>query len=65
MIFCLRGYEHVRYKTNEIINTFLCAEDKFIPELHLKQLEFIDSACGPFNKNKEAIEKSEETGDSR
>ena len=25
---------------NEIINKFLLAEDKFMPEMHLKQLRF-------------------------
>ena len=31
---------------NEIVNKFLLAGDKFMPEIHLKQLEFTDSACG-------------------
>ena len=48
---------------NEIVNTFLLAGDKFIPEIHLKQPEFTYSACGPFNKNKERIQKFKETGD--
>ena len=38
---------------NDIINKFLLAGDKFIPEIHLKQPGFIYSACGPFAKNKE------------
>ena len=53
------------YKMNDIINKFLLAEDKFMPEIHLKQPEFTDSACGPFTKNKERIQKFKETGDSR
>ena len=33
---------------NEIVNKFLLAGDKFIPEMHLKQPGFTYSACGPF-----------------
>ena len=44
---------------NENINTFLLVGDKFMPEMHLKQPDFIYSACGPFTKNKERIEKLE------
>ena len=36
-----------------------------MPEMHLKQPEFTLSACGPFTKNKEGIQKFKETGDSR
>ena len=42
---------------NEIINKFLLASDKFMPEMHLRQPGFTDSACGPFTKNKERIKK--------
>ena len=31
---------------NEIVNNFLLAGNKFMPELHLKQAEFTHSACG-------------------
>ena len=31
--------------------------DKFMPEMHLIQTEFTHSACGPFTKNKERIQK--------
>ena len=48
---------------NEIVNKFLLAGDKFMPEMHLKQPEFTYSACGPFNKNKEIILNFKETGD--
>ena len=44
-----------KYKMNEMVNTFLLAGDKFMPERHLKQLGFTNSACGPFTKNKERI----------
>ena len=48
---------------NEIINKFLLSGNKFIPEMYLKQLGFTYSACGPFTKNKERIQKFKETGD--
>ena len=40
---------------NNIINKFLLAGDKFMPEMHLKPLGFTYSACGPFTKHKERI----------
>ena len=48
---------------NEIANKFLLARDKFMPEMHLRQPRFTDSACGPFTKNRERIQKLKETGD--
>ena len=36
-----------------------------MPEMHLRQLEFKYSACGPFNKKTKKILKFKETGDSR
>ena len=50
---------------NEIINKFLLAGDKFKPEMHLRLPGFTYSACEPFTKNKERIQKFKETGDSR
>ena len=50
---------------NDIINKFILAGDKFMPEMHLKQPGFTYSACGPFTKNKERIQKFKQTGDSR
>ena len=47
---------------SEIINTFLLVGDKFMLEMHLKQPGFTYSACGPFTKNKERIEKFMKTG---
>ena len=41
---------------------FLLAGDLFMPDLHLKQPRFTYSASGPFNKNKERIEKFIQTG---
>ena len=48
---------------NKIVKKFLLAGDKFMPEIHLKQPGFTYSACGPFTKNKERIQKFKETRD--
>ena len=45
----------------ETINKFLLVGDKFMPEMHLKQSGFTYSACGPFTRNKERIEKFMQT----
>ena len=45
---------------NEIVIKFLLAGDKFMPEMYLRQPEFKYSACGPFTKNKERIQKFKE-----
>ena len=37
---------------NKIVNKFLLAGDKFMPEVHLIQSGFTYNACGPFTKNK-------------
>ena len=50
---------------NEIVNKFLLAGDKFMSEMHLKQPGFIHSACGPFTKTKERVQKFKETGDTK
>ena len=50
---------------NDLINKFLLAGDKFMPEMHLRQLEFTYSACGTFTKSKERVQKFKQTGDSR
>ena len=50
---------------NEIVNKFLLADNKFMPEMHLKQPGFTYTDCGPFTKNKERIQKSKETGDTK
>ena len=51
------------HRINDIINKFLLAGDKFIPEMHLKQPQFAYSACGPSNKNKEKLQKFKKTVD--
>ena len=50
---------------NNIINKFLLAGDTFMPEMHLRQPQFIYSACGPFTRLKERIENFKQTGDTR
>ena len=46
-----------------VINKFLLAGDKFMPEIHLRQPQFTYSACGPFTKHEKRIQKFKETGD--
>ena len=48
---------------NKIINKFLLAGDKFMPKMHLRQPQFTYSACRPFTKHKQRIQKFKETGD--
>ena len=55
----------LEYKMNKIINKFLLAGDKVMPEMHLRQPGFTYSACRPFTKTKERIQKFKETGDSK
>ena len=50
---------------NNIINKILLAGDKFIPEMHLRQPQFVYSACGPFTRHKERIKEFKRTGDTR
>ena len=50
---------------NNVINKFLLAGDKFMPEMHLRQPRFVYSACGPFTRHKERIKIFERTGDTR
>ena len=39
------------------MNKFLLGNDKVMPEMHLKQSGYTYSACGPFTRSKERIEK--------
>ena len=50
---------------NNVINKFLLAGDKFMPEMHLRQPQFVYSVCGPFTRHKEEIKKIKQTGDTR
>ena len=47
---------------NEIVNTFLLADDRFMPEVHSKQPGFTNSVCGTITKNKKRIQKLKEAG---
>ena len=47
---------------NEIVNKFLLAGDKFMPEMHLKQPGFTYNDGGPLTKNKERIQKFKDAG---
>ena len=46
-----------------VINKFLLAGDKFMPEMDLRQPRFVYSACGPFTKHKERMKEFKRTGD--
>ena len=50
-------------KMNKVVNKFLLAGDKFMPDMHLKQPGLTYSVCVPFTKNKERIQKFKEMGD--
>ena len=50
---------------NKVINKFLLAGDKFMPEMHLRQPGFVYSAWSPFTRHKERIKKFKQTGDTR
>ena len=47
---------------NKIIKKFLLADDKIIPEQHLKQRGFTYGACVPFTKHRERIKIFRKTG---
>ena len=50
-------------KASSIINKFLLAGDKFMPELHLVDLIVKNcSACGPFTKHAQGIQDFLNTG---
>ena len=42
---------------NKIVNKFLLAGGKFMPELHLRQSGFTHNACRPFTSHSERIRK--------
>ena len=49
--------------SSNVINKFLLVGEKFMPEIHLRQPQFTYSACGPFTKHEQRIQKFKETGD--
>ena len=61
-MFCFECNSIEYIKLNEILNKSLLVDGKFTPEMHLKQASFTYSACGPFTKSKERIEKFIQTG---
>ena len=50
---------------NNVINKFLLVGDKFMPEMDLRQPQFVYSACGPFTRHKERIKEFKRTGEIR
>ena len=50
---------------NNVIYKFLLVGDKCMPEMHLRQPQFVYSACEPFTRQKERIKKFKQTGDTR
>ena len=50
---------------NNIIKKFSLVGDKFMPEMHLGQPQFVYSTCGPFTRHKERIKELKRTGDTR
>ena len=50
---------------NNVINKFLLAGDKFMSGMHLRQLQFVYSACGPFTRHKKRIKEFKRRGDTR
>ena len=55
-------------EASRLLSSLFLLGDKFMPEMHLNLHVvpgFTYSACGPFTKNKERIQKFKETGDSR
>ena len=49
-----------KYKMNEMVNKFLLAGDKFMPEMHLKQPGFTYSAFGDLLKTKKEFKNLKE-----
>ena len=47
---------------NNIVDKFLKIGDSFMQEMHLKQPGFTYSACGPFTRSKQRIQKFLQTG---
>ena len=53
---------YFKCKMHKIVHKFLLVDDKFMPEMHLRQPGFTYSACGLFSRNKERIKKFMQTG---
>ena len=50
---------------NNVINKFLLAGNKSMPEMHLRQHRFVYSACGPFIRHKERTKEFKRIGGTR
>ena len=62
LLLKIRNFEVISLKwTKSLINVYWL-EAEFMPELHLKQTGFTYSACGPFTKHREKIQKFREAG---
>ena len=64
-MLCGMLFDNKIINMNNIINKFLLAGDKFMPEMHLREPQFFYSACGPFTRHKERIKEFKHTGDTR
>ena len=43
---------------NEIVNNFLLARDRFMPELHFRHSGLFYNVCGPFTRTKKEFKNS-------
>ena len=64
-MICEMLFDNNIIKMNNIIKKVLLAGDKFVPEMYLRQPQFVYSTCGPFTRHKERIKKFKQTGDTR
>ena len=64
-MLCRRLLDNKIINMNNVINKFLLAGDKFMPEMHLRQPRFVYSACGPFPRHKKGIKEFKRACDTR
>ena len=60
-MFCFKC-NSIEYKNEWNCEYVFTGRGKFMPEMQLKQPGFTYSACGPFTKNEEGIEKFMQNG---
>ena len=55
VLYCFNSIKqfNTRFRMNGVVNKFLLAGDKLMPEMPLRQTGFTYIACGPFTKDKE------------
>ena len=63
--YCISCKKVTKNIDAKVIKTKNKAGDKFMPEMHLRQPQFVYSACGPYTRHKERIKKFKQTGDTR